>query len=149
MKTNEISQDNYMLCSKNRIVQFFGLTENHNSFVLNYNGNTFYNKREDVSQILMNENWHNIFGVKKNGFGSFEYKLPNNNNFDLVIVFSDDYIYLRQPNDKHSYNDSLITIWNNDLKRRTIYVSEFQNLFKSLSSIDLVADLELLNKFNK
>jgi len=83
--------------------------------------------------IPISEKWHNRFGVEKNGFDSFEYELPRKVNIRVKVVFTDDYVYLRQSNDGISLNDSLITIWNKDVAGRYIYVHEWQNLYNSLT----------------
>jgi hypothetical protein len=82
---------------------------------------------------LMTEEWHNKFGVFKDGFGQFEYILPNNRNFDIKVIFSHDYIMLRQKASGGASQDDLISIWNRDLTRRNIYVHEWRILYKILA----------------
>lgn len=81
--------------------------------------------------ITMSEKFHNLFGVYKNGFDSYEYILERNQNLNIKIVFFQDYIMLRQG--KGGVDDDLISIWNNDVTRREIYVHEFQNMYRALS----------------
>lgn len=88
---------------------------------------------KDYSPVLMDEDWHNNFGVKMNGFYSFEYTIPRKQNIGLTVVFSGDYVYLRQWNNDNPFDDSLITVWNEDLMRRGMYVHEWQNLYNLLS----------------
>lgn len=83
--------------------------------------------------IKLTEYFHNKFGVKMNGHMSFVYELPRNNTIKVKVVFSDDYVYLRQGNDDKPYNDSLVTIWNKDLTKRDMYVHEWQNWYYLLS----------------
>lgn len=82
--------------------------------------------------INLNEEWHNKFGVKKNGYGSFEYKVLLELTPSLYIVFNCDYVTLRQHDDSQE-----ITIWNRNIYKRDMYVHEFQNLYFSLSRTEL------------
>lgn len=50
---------------------------------------------EKVIGIPLTEEWHNKFGIEKDGFISFEYKI----NDRKKIIFSGDYIYLRDIHD--------------------------------------------------
>ena len=81
--------------------------------------------------IKLTEEWHNKFGVKMNGFMSFEYKLPRKNTIDLTVVFSGDYVFLRQGKKPSEYE--MVTIWNTDLTKRDMYVHEWQNWYNLLS----------------
>lgn len=96
-------------------------------------GDVWEYKLKDIEPILMTEEWHNKFGVLKNGFNNFEYKLPMNN----TIVFNGDYVFLRQGNDKPMECD-IVTIWNKDLTKRDMYVHEFQNLYLILAGEELL-----------
>ena len=87
--------------------------------------------------ILLSEEWHNKFGVIKNGFNNFEYKLKSIFNFNITVIFSDDYVMLRQGKEKKSYNDDMVVIWNKDLTKRDMYVHEWQNLYYSLTGKEL------------
>lgn len=77
----------------------------------------------------MTEEWHNKFGVFKNGFGAFEYLLPETRTSELKICFNDEYVWLRQPSDDKSYNDDVICIWNMDKTKRQMSVNEWKNLY--------------------
>lgn len=94
-----------------------------------------FNNIEGYKPIPLTEEWHNKFGVKINGFNAFEYKLPNKNNIDISVVFNEDYIVLRQGDDK--MDDDMIYIWNKDLKKRAIFVHEWQNLYFVLTGEEL------------
>lgn len=85
--------------------------------------------------IPMDEEWHRIFGVEKDGFDSFRYKVPRNNNINITIIFTGDYVMIQQ-GDK-PYESDLVSIWNKDLTKRDMYVHEFQNLYFILSGEDL------------
>jgi hypothetical protein len=86
---------------------------------------------------LMTEEWHNKFGVFKNGFGQFEYILPNNRNFNIKVIFSHDYIMLRQAGSRGPMEDDLISLWNKDLTRRNISVEEWKFLYQILTGEEL------------
>lgn len=77
----------------------------------------------------MTEEWHNKFGVFKNGFGQFEYILPENRNFNLKVVFIGDYIFLRQAGSGGLHTDDVISLWNKDLVKREITVNEWKDLY--------------------
>lgn len=97
-----------------------------------------YNFNE-LEPIPLTEEWHNKFGAKKSGFNSFEYILPETNNLNIKIVFSGDYVFLRQGQGK-SYDDDLVSVWNKDLTKREMFVHEWQNLYKSLTNEELTLD---------
>jgi len=93
----------------------------------------------EYSPILLTEEWHNNFGVVKSGFNQFEYNSPRKNNFNVDILFTGDYVYIRQRtlSSRPSHNDDLISIWNKDLTKRDMYVHEWQNLYYSLTGEEL------------
>jgi hypothetical protein len=88
-------------------------------------------RTQDYQPIPLTEEWHNKFGVQKNGFMSFEYVLQRKNNIDVKVVFQGDYVFLRQ-----GLSD-VITIWNKDLTKRDMYVHEWQNLYFALTGEEL------------
>ncbi len=94
--------------------------------------------REELFRgITLTEEWHNKFGVKINGFKSFEYTISNRQ----TIIFTGDYVYLRDWHDKErkpSIDDDLCTLWNKDLKRRDMFVHEWQNLYFALTGEELI-----------
>lgn len=85
--------------------------------------------------FLIDESWHNKFGIKMDGFHQFTYKIDDYR----LIIFSGDYIYIRHLKNMNeiSPDDDIVTLWNNDIKRRCIYVHEFQNLYKIISGNSL------------
>ena len=90
----------------------------------------------EIEPIKLTEEWHNKFGCYKNGFISFEYKI----NERKKIIFSGDYIYLRDIQDMsniESVGDDICVLWNNDIRRRCIYVHEWQNLYYALTGLEL------------
>jgi hypothetical protein len=93
-------------------------------------------KRTWCKPIPLTEEWHNNFGVKKDGFGSFVYKIPRKNNSNIKVIFSRDYVMLRQG--KGRIDDDLIAIWNKDIKKRDMFVHEWQNLYFSLCGEELM-----------
>ena len=89
----------------------------------------------DLFPIPLTEEWHNKFGVKINGFKIFEYTLPRKNNLDIKVIFSGDYVMLRQG--KGDRNDDILSIWNKDLTNRDMFVHEWQNLYFALTNEEL------------
>ena len=92
---------------------------------------------DDYRAIPLTEEMHNKFGCYKNGFNNFEYELPIKNNFSIKIIFSDDYVFLRQSNSHNIHEDDVVSVWNKDLTKRDMYVHEFQNLYFSLCGEEL------------
>lgn len=91
-----------------------------------------------ISGIPLAEEWHNKFGVIKNGFHSFEYKLPRINNISLTVIFDGDYVWIRQGDQtKPIPQHDMITVWNKDLTKRDMYVHEWQNLYHLLTGTEL------------
>lgn len=91
--------------------------------------------------IPLTEEWHNKFGIKKNSFLSFEYELPHSNNINLKVVFSTDYVFLRQSN--YNEADDIVTLWNNDITKRKMYVHEWQNMYRVLTGRELKMNKEI------
>jgi len=87
--------------------------------------------------IPLDEEWHNKFGVKVNGFQSFEYELPRKNNQQITVVFNGDYVMLRQATSNKKHEDDIVSIWNTDLTRRDMFVHEWQNLYFALTNEEL------------
>ena len=87
--------------------------------------------------IQLTEEMHNKFGVYKNGFNNFEYELPIKNNFSIKIIFSGDYVFLRQSNSHNIHEDDVVSVWNKDLTKRDMYINEFQNLYFALTGEEL------------
>ena len=90
----------------------------------------------DFEPIPLTEEWHNKFGVKKDGFGAFEYKIPRKNNSNIKVIFIREYVMLREG--KGTIDDDLIAIWNKDIKKRDMFVHEWQNLYFSLCGEELM-----------
>jgi len=93
--------------------------------------------------VLLTEEWHNKFGIKMNGHMSFEYLIRESKFGYTKIIFSGDYVYIRQSVNNFVSDDSLVTIWNNDIKKRGMYVHEFQNLYMVLKGEELFINNEL------
>lgn len=86
--------------------------------------------------ITLTEEWHNNFGVQKNGFKNFEYDICPFGNKSKVFIFSGDYLYIRDMSGKDRSEDDLITIWNKDIKKE-FYVHEWQNLYFAFTGKEL------------
>lgn len=91
----------------------------------------------NILPIPLTEEMHNKFGVYKNGFNNFEYELPIKNNISIKIIFSSDYVFLRQSNSHNIHEDDVVSVWNKDLTKRDMYVNEFQNLYFDLTGEEL------------
>ncbi len=98
-------------------------------------GVTVDDKYKSFEPILIDSNWHNKFGIEVDRFHQFTYRVDDYR----LIIFSGDYIYIRHSKNINevSPDDDLVTLWNNDIKRRCIYVHEFQNLYKIISGNSL------------
>lgn len=94
-----------------------------------------YDNWENTEPINLTEEWHKKFGVKLNGFYNFEYVIDKNRR----IIFNTDYVFIRQNNpNKRIIDDDIVTLWNNDIKKRDIYVHEWQNLYFALTGKELI-----------
>jgi hypothetical protein len=93
---------------------------------------------KSCTPIPLTEEWHNKFGVEKNGFYQFEYELPEKNNFKIRVIFNHEYVTLRQGGiNQKLHEDDLIVIWNKDLTKRDMYLHEWQNLYFALTGQEL------------
>lgn len=132
MEAKEFRIGNYLHDRENRLCKVEELyTNEFKAPAINGGMTSLPNKT-----IPLTEEWHNKFGCEKNGFISFEYKI----NDRKKIIFSGDYIYLRDIQDmsnKESVGDDICVLWNNDIKRRVIYVHEWQNLYYALTGLEL------------
>lgn len=97
-------------------------------------------KNEDINPIPLTENWHNKFGVNKNGFNNFEYELPNTISIHVKVIFTHEYVMLRQSRNHNMHEDDIIIIWNKDIKKRDMFVHEWQNLYFALTGKELDYD---------
>lgn len=110
---------------------------------LGIDGYILLDKEHNISDIMCNpisldEEWHNKFGTLKNGFDSFEYELPRKNNINVSIVFNGDYVMLKQCDINTPLRDTdIVSLWNKDLTKRDMFVHEFQNLYFSLTGVEL------------
>jgi hypothetical protein len=97
------------------------------------NGNELV--KQSYDPIPLTEEWHNKFGVIKNGFESFEYVLPRKNNISLKVIFTGDYVMLKQG--EGTPQDDIVSIWNKDITKRDMFVHEWQNLYFALTGEEL------------
>lgn len=67
METTELRIGNLVLCDRNRIVEFWGVTEGHNKFILNYKNGSgiYYNDIDIVNPIPLTEELIINLGFKK------------------------------------------------------------------------------------
>jgi len=152
-KRNKPQTKRTMKSSELRIGNFvsdFHASESYYSEVIElkknrcYYGN-FHSVYSDLKPILLTEEWHNKFGTFKNGFESFEYVLPRKNNISLKVIFTEDYVMLRQG--QGTQEDDVVSIWNKDLTKRYMYVHEWQNLYFALTGEELT--IEKINQRTK
>jgi hypothetical protein len=87
-----------------------------------------------IEPIPLTEEWHNKFQVYKNGFNSFEYVLPRKNNIYLKVIFTGDFVMLKQ---EYGLSQVIVSIWNKDITKRDMFVHEWQNLYFALTSEEL------------
>jgi hypothetical protein len=94
---------------------------------------------EDVDYlkpIPLTEEWHNKFGVELNGHHRFLYKIRD----DIAVSFWGDYAFLvhyNQSVEKPTTEDNVCNLWNKDIKKRDMYVHEWQNLYHALTGEEL------------
>lgn len=95
-------------------------------------------KESRIDPIELTPDWHKKFGIKFNGHLQFEYMIDEQIEcYYKKVVFSGDYVYLRQSTDKHASNDQLVTLWNNDIKKRPMWVHEWQDMYNLLAGREL------------
>lgn len=139
MKSNELRINNLVNIGISRdFKDIHGFIESFNceKAIVSYNNERHVFLLKYINPIPLTEEWHNKFGVTKNGFGSFEYVLKNNHNLYLTVLFTGDYVMIRQGKNK-SIEDDVISIWNKDVIKRNMYVHEWQNLFFTLTGEEL------------
>ena len=134
MKANELRLGNYLTDRIHRTILVSEIRPEHLVFYLG-NGTKMKHHINTFSPIPLTEEYHNKFGVKKDGFNSFVYILPRKLNINIKIVFQGDYVFLRQGNG--SREDDVVSVWNSDLAKRDMYVHEFQNLYFALTNKEL------------
>ena len=92
---------------------------------------------ESIKPILLTEEWHNKFGIsKKSGVSSFEYYITDRK----LISFSGDYVYLidiSRLDGERGFDDDICTLWNKNIKKRDMYVHEWQNLYFTLTGNEI------------
>jgi hypothetical protein len=88
--------------------------------------------------ILLTDEWHNKLGGKKDGFGQYIYIINS-----TKIIFTSDYVFIRQSKNDCPMNDDLCTIWNKDLRRREMYVHEWKELYYILKGSHLTIKEQL------
>jgi hypothetical protein len=131
MKAQELRIGN-LLEYEDKIIEINGITI---SSIYWGNGNFAPNIEGFFKPIPLTEEWHNKFGTFKNGFKSFEYVLPRKNNISLKVIFTGDYVMLRQG--EVSIEDDIISVWNKDITKRDMYLHEWQNLYFALTGEEL------------
>lgn len=98
--------------------------------------------KDDYCGVPITEKWHNLFGIEKDGFLSYVYDISVFEKNDKCLVFSGDYLYLREPNtEKGTPPYDFMVLWNKDIKKE-FYVHEFQLLYEIISGKKLKFDFE-------
>jgi hypothetical protein len=137
MDAKELRLGNLVYGVSDRIETIVGLTDTKiTAYAGSLTASAMEFEAEHFNPISLTEEWHTKFGCYKNGFHSFEYKI----NDRKKIIFSGDYIYLRDIQDmsnKESVGDDICVLWNNDIRRREIFVHEWQNLYFALTGEEL------------
>jgi hypothetical protein len=78
--------------------------------------------------IPLTEEWHNKFGIKKNRFGNFVYEISKRQ----LIIFNDDHVFLRDLD-----SSVICALWSEDIKKRNMFLHEWQNLHFALTNKEL------------
>ena len=123
------------------VVTLVAIEQGNRPITLGKMGTSSFSGFDCLEPILLTEEWHNNFGVKRNGFNSFEYKIQNKFNFHLTVIFTGDYVMIRQ-GEKKSIGCDIISVWNKDLIKRNMYVHEWQNLYFLLAGEELYISWE-------
>lgn len=139
IQANEIKPNN-IIDTPYGIATVYGVSKDCVQITLKDNESVFDFDLEDAKPIELTEEWHNKFGVFKNGFGNFEYRFENKFNLFLTFVFTGDYVMIRQGKEKR-IDDDIVSIFNKDLTKRNMYVHEFQNIVHALTQTELEINL--------
>ena len=140
MKVNELRIGNfvYFIFNNEKIIHSIVSKDIH---VMHKCERDYNEESECYYPIPLTEDWHNKFGIKKNGFKNFVYELPLTRiAIKTIVVFTQDYVVLRSFDgdmQKPSIADNIVTIWNKDKMKRDMFVHEWQNLYHDLSGEEL------------
>jgi hypothetical protein len=99
-----------------------------------------------IKGVAIDKTFHESCWIDRNAFGQYIYEtlLPQGN--VEKIIFTDYRVFLQQPNKP---KPEIVTIWDNELKGRSMHVHEFQSLYKLLTGKNLVFDTHHLIKQNQ
>lgn len=89
-----------------------------------------------IEPIPLTEEWHFNFGAVQTASNDFVYKISSNK----TIIFSSDYVFMRDfEKDLYSpsMEDNICTLWNKDIRKRDMYLHEWQNMFYILTGEEL------------
>jgi len=105
--------------------------------------------KDNYCGVPLTKKWHKIFGVKKDNFMSYVYDISVFEKGDKCLVFSGDYLYLREiNNEKGQAPYNFMVLWNKDIKKE-FYVHEFQKLYEAISGKKIKFDFEIVaEKYN-
>ena len=134
IQSNELRIGNYVEHISFGIVPIEGIIRD--SLKTIYKKNEFWDDFKFHKPIPLTEEWHNKFGITKNGFGNFVYEISKRQ----LILFSGDYVFLRdleRLDGKLSHLDNMCTLWNKDITKRDMFVNEWQNLYFALTNKEL------------
>ena len=107
-------------------------------YVMDENDSSLSSAWAEIEPIPLTEEWHVKFGANKVPM-AFEYVI----NDYKYIVFIGDYVYLRDFSIDRFHptiDDDVCTLWNKDIKKRDMYVHEWQNLYFALTQTELTHD---------
>jgi len=97
---------------------------------------TFGQMIEFIQPIPLTPEWHIRFGAKRNGFNDFVYQVSD----IKTISFSGDYVFMRDFDidiNAPGMTDNICTLWNNDIRKRSMYVHEWQNMWNIMTGTEL------------
>ena len=101
--------------------------------------------KDNYFGIPLNDEWHKKCGVEKNKFLEYVYDISRFCKKGITqLVFSGDYLYLRESESPNGIPSDLICLWNKDVNKE-FYVHEFQNLYFFLTR----KELEINNIFEE
>jgi len=135
MKANELRHKN-LVNYHGKAIEVFGVLGN----VIYYNDGKCHDSNIGdyiaFEPIPLTPEWHIRFGAKRNGFNDFVYQVSD----IKTISFSGDYVFMRDFDidiNAPGMTDNICVLWNNDIRKRSMYVHEWQNMWNIMTGTEL------------